>query len=165
MSSLSGAIPGNPFSAAAEKVGGKSEDKLKAIKDALDSANKGAEVFYETLNQLGDINLDKTKAEITATYASEKLAATAIAAAETGLADFRIANAERVYETNKQNREQAHQAELAIINQQIQATKGTDANREWLNKRAELEKTFRDQSLDAERKLQSDVSQRDQETG
>ena len=132
--------------------------KLGAMKEVLDTLNKGTEAFYATMKATDEITFGTLRNEIVATSASQSQQAVSLADLEIQQTARRMTFVQQEYDEKKRRREQEYAAAMTQIAKDLEAEKGNAAKREEIIKqRTETEKAHRDQSLQAEKAMQDAV--------
>lgn len=132
--------------------------KLGAMKEVLDTLNKGTEAFYGTLKAVDEVNFGTLRNEIISTSSSQAQQAVSLADLEIQQTARRMTFVQQEYDEKKRRREQEFAAAMAQIAKDLEAEKGNAAKAEEIKKqRTETEKAHRDQSLQAEKAMQDAV--------
>jgi TP901 family phage tail tape measure protein len=132
--------------------------KLDAMKNTLEVLDKATTTFYATMKQADEIKLGNAVNEITAMYSSEKLAATQIADVQAQASARNILNVQHEYDERKAMRDQMLTAAQAAIEKELSLTDDKAKREEILKGRADLEKSYRDQSIEAEKGLRDSIA-------
>ncbi|MEZ0345230.1 MAG: phage tail tape measure protein, partial [Infirmifilum sp.] len=134
------------------------EDRLKAINGLLDFMVKYTQEYYHALNQAVDVTIAAQKARITEETKSPAIAAAEIARVEVDASAEKIKNAQAEYAEKKRLREEAYNAEVQLIDQELVSKKDqSDIVKNLLKERADAEKQYRDKTLADEKVLRDAI--------